>query len=139
MKEWLSKLGEIFRHNRFTTIAVIVAACIMFWMGGCQSETKSPVSGEQVTRPQLVAEADKFAADLAAAYSDLDRQDEFKRQIAEMGIAVAQGNAVNPVGAALSLLGILGVGVMVDNRVKDTVIKSKTNALAAIGSTTTPV
>ncbi|MFW9894044.1 MAG: hypothetical protein ACFFFO_17705 [Candidatus Thorarchaeota archaeon] len=139
MDEWIKKIGEAMRHNRFAAIAVIVAACILVWMGGCESTTTSPISQQEVTRPQLVAEADKFAADLALAYADLDRQDAFKQQVAELGVAVAQGGEVNPVGAALSLLGILGIGIAVDNRVKDSVIKSKTNALNTVngGNTTT--
>lgn len=135
----LQQAGEILRHNRFTTVAIIAVACVVLWLGGCESQTASPISKEKVTRAQLVVEADKFAADLALAYADLDKQDAFKQQIAELGVAAAAGAEVNPIGAALSLLGILGVGIAVDNRVKDSVIKSKTNALNAIATTNQPV
>ena len=131
----MSKLDEIWRfvrHNQATVVSVIVVFAIVFWIYGCESTTVSPVSEKKVTRGQLIAEADKFAADLALAYDDLDRQDEFKREIINMGVAFAEDGGVNPVGAGLSLLGIVSTGLLVDNRKKGAVIVSKTNAINAV-------
>jgi hypothetical protein len=40
-------------------------------------------------------------------------------------MAVAEGGTINPIGVATTALGLLGVGAIVDNRRKDTVIKAK--------------
>jgi len=61
------------------------------------------------------------------AVTDLDRQDAFKAKLAEIGIAVAQGGTIDPIGAGVTLLGILGLGAVADNRKKDSIIKTLQN------------
>ena len=128
----LSEIWKAIRHNQGTIIALTIVIGITVWIYGCQSTVTSPVSEKKVTRGQLVAEAEKFAADLALAYEDLDRQDAFKQQIVSIGVAYAETGGINPIGAGLSLLGIVSAGLLVDNRRKDVAIKSKTNALEAV-------
>ena len=82
-----------------------------------------------VTRPQLKIEVDTFLAEAKFKFEDLDRQDAFKRLLFEYALVVAEGGSVNPVGVAVSLFGILGIGAIADNRRKDGVIKGlKPNA-----------
>ena len=131
----LSEIWKAIRHNQATIVALVIVLGITVWIYGCQSTVTSPVSEKKVTRGQLVAEADKFAADLALAYEDLDRQDAFKQQIVSIGVAYAETGGINPIGAGLSLLGIVSAGLLVDNRRKDVAIKSKTNALEAVKPT----
>ncbi len=38
-------------------------------------------------------------------------------------VFIVEGSSVNPVGVAVSLFGILGIGAVADNRRKDGVIK----------------
>jgi len=128
----VSEIWKAIRHNKVTITALIIVIGITVWIYGCESTTVSPISEKKVTRGQLINEADKFAADLALAYEDLDRQDAFKQQIVALGVAYAETGGVNPIGAGLSLLGIVSAGLLVDNRIKDTAIKSKTNALEAV-------
>jgi hypothetical protein len=113
-------------------VATILVFGIVIWVYGCQSTAPSPLTNQPATRAKLVVEAEKYAADLALAYADIDRQDAFKRQILEMGVAVAQTGTVNPLGMGLSLLGLLSTGLLVDNRRKDVAIVAKTNALTAV-------
>ena len=131
----LSEIWKAIRHNQATIVALVIVLGITVWIYGCQSTVTSPVSEKKVTRGQLVAEADKFAADLSLAYEDLDRQDAFKQQIVSIGVAYAETGGINPIGAGLSLLGIVSAGLLVDNRRKDVAIKSKTNALEAVKPT----
>ena len=92
---------------------------------GCESQVKSPFNPERdVTRQQLQNEVDKYISDIELAYADLDRQDIFKQKLFEFGVVLTQGGTVNPVGAGITLLGILGVGAVADNRKKDSVIRT---------------
>lgn len=97
---------------------------------GCQSQVESmKTSGKKVTRPELQIEVDTFLAEAKLKFEDLNRQDAFKRQLFEYALVVAEGGSVNPVGVAVSLFGILGIGAIADNRRKDGVINSlKQNA-----------
>ena len=72
---------------------------------------------------------DTFLAEAKLKFEDLNRQDALKRQLFEYALVVAEGGSVNPVGVAVSLFGILGIGAIADNRRKDGVIKGlKPNA-----------
>lgn len=57
--------------------------------------------------------------------AQIERQDEFKNTVLEIGLAYASGQPVNPLGVALTLAGLLGVGAIADNKIKDRIIKSK--------------
>ena len=84
---------------------------------------------KKVTRPKLKIEVDAFLAEAKLKFEDLNRQDAFKRQLFDYATVVAEGSSVNPVGVAVSLFGILGIGAVADNRRKDGVINSlKRNA-----------
>ena len=100
---------------------------------GCESQVKSPFNPDRdVTRQQLQNEVDKYVADIELAFTDLDRQDIFKQKLFEFGVVLAQGGTVNPVGAGITLLGILGVGAVADNRKKDSVIRTMKGERAVV-------
>ena len=71
-------------------------------------------------------------ADLELAYADLDKQDLFKQKIFELGVVAAQGGTINPVGAGITLLGILGMGAVGDNLKKDSIIKTMKNGKTTV-------
>jgi hypothetical protein len=76
-----------------------------------------------VTRVQLDAEVDRLVVDIELAIEDLNKQDLFKQKLFEIGMVAAQGGTINPVGAGVTLLGILGIGAVADNRKKDSIIQ----------------
>ena len=79
---------------------------------------------KKVTRPELQIEVDALLAEAKLKFEDLNRQDAFKRQLFEYAMVMAEGSSVNPVGVAVSLFGLLGIGAVADNRRKDGVINS---------------
>jgi len=128
MNNVIEKIKTTFRHNQFLALGLVVALALGVWLVGCDSKTASPFNPDkQVTRQQLNNDVDKYVKDLELAYSDLDKQDLFKEKIFEIGMAAAQGGTINPVGAGVTLLGILGIGAVADNRKKDSIIKTLKN------------
>ena len=127
------KVKVILSHNQFLTVAVVIVAVLMVWLFGCESTTQSPLRPEtKVTRAELEVEVDMFKIKVQQSVKDLDRQDLFKQELFNIGVLFAQGGSVNPVGAGITLLSILGVGACADNVRKNTVIKTKDNALKAL-------
>lgn len=121
----LNKIKKALRHNQFLTSAAVIVVVLGVWLIGCESKVQSPFNPERdVTRQQLQNEVDKYMADIELAYVDLDKQDLFKQKLFEIGVVAAQGGTINPVGAGITLLGILGVGAVADNRKKDSVIRT---------------
>lgn len=133
----LEKIKEGLRHNQFLSVALVVVIAMTVWLVGCQSKTDSILTpDEQVNRAELNIEIQTFKSKVEEAVKDLDQQDAFKQELFNIGIVMAKGGTIDPVGAGITLLGILGIGSVVDNRRKDAVIKSKSNALEAFKTTT---
>lgn len=131
MKSLLEKIKVALRHNQFLTYAAVIVIVLGVWLIGCESKTVSPFNPDRsITRAQLAIEVDKYMADIELAYEDLDKQDLFKQKLFEIGVVYAQGGAINPLGAGVTLLGILGAGAAIDNRKKDSVIKTMQNERA---------
>lgn len=144
MKEIWDKLMETIRHNLGLSASIVLVIGLLIWFGGCESQVRSPVSGKLVNRDTLVleynTEVDKLEAEMNVLQArgelsekDLDRQDALKQKLGSIGIALLEGGAVNPVGVATSLIALLGVGAVVDNRIKDRIIKTQKSNGKTIG------
>jgi len=128
-KKWLD-------HNTFLACAIVVCVVLVLYAVGCEPQVASLTDpAVKVNRAELQAELDTEVNKLQARIDELQTKAELKNQeldkIAEMqnklleiGTVVAQGGTIDPVGAGLSLLGILGIGAVADNRKKDAVIKT---------------
>jgi hypothetical protein len=129
----MKALLTFIRHNQSVVVSVILCIVIVVWGMGCQPTTRSPINrNEKVTRPELDAEVKALAEKVSLAYEDLEKQEEVRKTILEAGMILAQGETVNFFGVVTTLAGILGVGAIVDNRRKDSVIKAKDNALSNV-------
>ena len=128
MNNVIEKIKETLRHNQALAIAVVIVICLGVWLIGCESSVTSPINPpKKVNRLQLDAEIDRLVVDIDTAIEDLNKQDLFKQKIFEIGLAAAQGGTVDPIGAGVTLLGILGIGAVADNRKKDSIIKTLKN------------
>lgn len=76
----------------------------------------------EAAKEAAAADVNALAALSDLKYADLDRQDAIKIKALEIGQVVAAGGTVDPVGAVLSFMGILGIGAVIDNRRKDGII-----------------
>ena len=124
----IEKIKTVLRHNQCLALALVIALCLGVWLTGCESKVQSPFDPERtVTREQLNISVDTYLADIELAYKDLDKQDLFKQELFNIGTVIVKGGTVDPLGAGVTLLGILGIGAMADNRKKDSVIKTMQN------------
>ena len=121
----IEKIKEALRHNQAIAVAVVICIALGVYLVGCKSSVISPINPpKKVSRVQLEAEMERLMVDVELAIEDLNKQDLFKQKLFEIGLVAAQGGTVNPVGAGITLLGILGLGAVADNRRKDSVIKT---------------
>ncbi len=129
MQKLIDKIRETLRHNQAVAVAVVICIALGVYLVGCESSVTSPISPpEKVTRVELTAEVEHLVTQIELAFEDLDKQDLFKQELFKIGLAAAQGGTVDPIGAGVTLLGILGLGAVVDNRRKDSVIKILQNS-----------
>jgi hypothetical protein len=121
----IEKIKKALRHNQGLALAAVICLAMGVYLVGCESSVTSPVNPpKRVTRVQLEAEVERLMVDVELAVEDLNKQDLFKQKLFEIGLAAAQGGTINPVGAGVTLLGILGIGAVADNRKKDSIIKT---------------
>lgn len=122
------KIKKALRHNQALALALVVCIGLGVYLVGCESMVVSPVNPpKKVNRVQLEAEVERLMVDVEVAVDDLNRQDLFKKKLFEIGLAAAQGGTVNPIGAGVTLLGVLGLGAVATTRKKDSLIKSLQN------------
>ena len=121
----IEKIKAALRHNQGLALAAVICLAMGVYLVGCESSVTSPIQPEvQVTRPELMAEFNLTVQKYDAALTELNKQDLFKQKMFEIGLAAAQGGTINPVGAGITLLGVLGIGAVADNRKKDSIIKT---------------
>ena len=120
----MKKLAELFRHYQGTSIAIVIVIASLYWIYGCESKVMSIINmPAKVTRSELKIEIDAFLATAEIRYAELDKQDEFKKKVVEFAVIMAEGGTLNPAGVVVGLAAVLGVGGIVDNRKKDSLIK----------------
>lgn len=123
-----SILNELFNHERYGTIAIVIATTLLIWFYGCQSKVPSLLHPEtQVTRQLLHMEIDNLLSMAELRYDQLDQQDLIKDALLQNALLVAAGGTLNPVAVITTIAGILGVGATVDNVRKRKVIKKLSN------------
>jgi hypothetical protein len=108
----------------------------MVWTYGCESQVTSPITGKLVTYAELAlditAESKRIEGELdllnkqaELRFAELERKEEIKRKLYEFAAIATQNNAFNPTGLITLVGSLLGVGAIVDNRIKDVVIKNR--------------
>jgi len=129
MVKWIS-------HNQGIVVALVICSVLMVWTFGCESKVTSPVSNKQVTRSELIVEVkfkvqaletelDHLQEQAQIGFIDLDKQDTIKRKLFEFAALTAQTGTFNPTGIITLAGTLLGLGLGVDNRIKDKIIKNR--------------
>lgn len=121
----MNKIYAFIRHNSCMVIAVIACSLATVYAFSCQSTVISLIDpSARITRAQLVLEVDSYLSNAELLFDDLDRQDLVRDTIFNSVLDIAQGKSLNPIGIALTLAGLLGVGAVGDNIRKRTHINT---------------
>lgn len=124
----MTKLWAFVRHNSGIIIGSILCIFTLVWVYGCPSKVTSITDPPKlVSRPELEAEVDYFLQMTEIRFAELDQQDEFKRTIFAMAMGFIDGGSINPAAIFLVLGNLIGVGAVVDNVRKRTVINTLKN------------
>ncbi len=133
----MENVARWIRHNQGLFVALIICAGLLVWGIGCKSKVASLVDPtKRVTSPELAVELDQLTAKLNAELDslikmaelrqlDLLRQDEVKTKLFEFAAMTYKAGTFNPAGVITLVGSILCIGLGVDNRIKDKVIKNR--------------
>lgn len=133
----MKKIGELIRHNQGQFLSLIVVVCVCVYVLGCPSKVTSLLDpAKMVTAAELqleiTAESRRLEAELdlllkraELKQTELDRQNEIKAKLVNFAAITVDAGTVNPAGVVGLLFSIIGVGAVIDNRIKDKVIKNR--------------
>ncbi len=124
MKKLFENVQLFVRHNLGLSTTGLLAILMAVWLASCESQVMSPISDNMVTRNELSIEYDGVMAKVLLAETDLDKQDALKAKLTEVAFTLAEGGTLNPIGIATSLISLLGIGAVIDNKIKDRIIKT---------------
>lgn len=97
-----------------STFMIIIA--LLLYAYGCQPKTRSLLDpSDKVDRKTLLYEMNSLVNRYETGIKDLDTQDKIRNIIFQQGLVVAQGGALNTPGLIITLLGVFGIGVTVDD------------------------
>ena len=124
------------RHNQGTFITLILTTALFVWTYGCESKVTSLTSDSQITRSELQFELDvevrRLEAELetlqktaALRFEQLDRLDAIKIKLFDTLAVATQAGSFNTVGLITLAGSLMSIGIGIDNRIKDKVIKNR--------------
>jgi hypothetical protein len=140
----LTTIWNFIKSNMWAFVFLAVGIAILFFNLSCESTvpsilTPSPTdnsslihTGKQVTREELAAELSYITSIAEKRFADLDRQDALRKMIGEQAVIIAAGGALNPAGIISLLMGIFGVGAIIDNRKKQNTITNQALDIASL-------
>lgn len=118
-------------------VALLLSAVLLLWSFGCESKVASLLEPDKMVTAEelnleleaeslrLQTELDLLIKQAKLKQADLARQDAIKARLFEFAAITAQGGGFNPAGLLALTGSILGFGAIVDNRIKDKVIKNR--------------
>lgn len=133
----MKNIAKWVRHNQGVTFSILLIIIVTAWTFGCESRVASLLNptkmvnseelkvelDSEVARLQLEIERMLATADLRLAH--LARLEAVKQKLFEFAAITADAKTVNPAGVVGLLFSILGIGAVIDNRIKDKVIKNR--------------
>lgn len=133
----MKEIARWVRHNQGFFVSLVVSVGLVVWTFGCESKVTSlihagkMVSGEEL-KLELEAESARLESELEQLikqaelkYKELARKDAIKQKLLDFTLLAGEAGTLNPSGLVGLLVGVLGIGAVVDNRIKDKVIKNR--------------
>jgi len=130
-------MAKWIRHNQGAFAAIMICAALLAWTFGCPSKVTSLISpskkvtaGElnlelEAETTRLQAELDQLIKSAELKQVDLARQDAIKQKLFDFAAITAKTGGVNIPGLLATTFSVLGFGAVIDNRIKDKVIKNR--------------
>lgn len=133
----MKKIAEWIRHNQGVFLSVVIMAGLVIWVYGCESKVQS------LTQPNIMVNVEELKLEIEAETARLNLEvqnilaqgelrmdqfkklDEVKRLLINFAAITADAQTVNPAGVVSLLFTILGIGAVIDNRLKDKVISNR--------------
>ena len=113
----MKKLLKFINENHHYIIAAAVIIVCSLWTYGCESMTNSILNPNQrINRAELQIEVDYFLAHAQLKVLDLNKQDEIKQRILDLGSIFATTGTINPTGLLNTAIAVAGISFGLNQR-----------------------
>ena len=113
----MKKLLHFMNENHHYIVAGIILAIACFWTYGCQSQVNSILNPNQlITRAELKIEVEYFMAHAELKALDLDRQDQIKQSLLDLGSTFATTGTLNPTGLLNTAISVAAIAFGLNQR-----------------------
>lgn len=128
--KWISK-------NQGVCVAVIICLVLMIWTFSCESQVSSLIDPSKMINAaeleleietesvRLLAELETLAKRGKLKQDEIAKKEALKKELMDFAAISATSGGFNPSGLVTLAFSILGFGAVVDNRIKDKVIKNR--------------
>lgn len=117
------KIFKFYKHNAGFVTNLLLAPLVLIYAYGCQSTVLSLVNSNlQVNRSELIGEVNSFLAMAESRFENLDRQDLVRNTMFNSLSELITTNPTSPAGIGLFVANLLGIGAVIDNVRKRTLI-----------------
>jgi len=126
-------LSELFNHERYQSISVILAACLLLFMYSCNPKCSSILfPDKKITQAELQGEIGLLQSRIDVATADLEQQQAIRILLIGLANSYAQTGVFSPMSALVGVLGLLGTGAAVDNVRKRKAVKQLETKIAEV-------
>lgn len=104
-------------ENHQYLIAAAIIAAVTFWTFGCESQVSSVLNPDQkINRAGLQLELDYLVGQLEIKFVTLDRQDEIKQSLLDLGSTFATTGTLNPTGLLNTAISVAAIAFGLNQR-----------------------
>lgn len=108
-------LKQLILDNPYKFIALVVIFILLAYFFGCDAMVRSVLDPpKKVTKDELKAELDLFISQFDTKFKSIERQEAFREALFNSAVLMYQTGQVDPIGVAVTLAGILGIGSTAD-------------------------
>lgn len=113
----MRKLFKFLNENHHYIIAAAAIISCSLWTYGCHSQVNSILNPNQrISRAELQIEVDYFLAHAELKLLDLDRQDEIKQALLDLGSTFATTGTLNPTGLLNTAISVAAIAFGLNQR-----------------------
>ena len=113
----MTKILEFLNDNHHYIIAGIILLIATFWTYGCESQVSGLLNPNQrISRAELAIEIDYVLAQAELKFMDLDKQDQIKQTIIDLGSTFATTGTLNPTGLLNTAISVAAIAFGLNQR-----------------------
>lgn len=109
-------LNELFNHERYQTISIILTVIFLLLMYSCRPQCNSILDpSKKITREELNGEIALLQSRIDSELKNIEQQEAIRTLLLSLAQNYAATGVFNPLSALTGAIALLGTGAVIDN------------------------